>query len=77
VRTPSGSAPNPYGMREDPRSTLGRGVYSVLVPVLADARVPRPSSHPDGVPVLDLVYVIGVLAVFTLVGVIAKGAEKL
>lgn len=26
---------------------------------------------------LDLVYVIGVLAVFTLVGVIAKGAEKL
>lgn len=49
----------------------------MLVPVLADARVPRPSSHPDGVPVLDLVYVIGVLAVFTLVGVIAKGAEKL
>jgi hypothetical protein len=27
--------------------------------------------------VLDLVYVIGVLAVFTLVGVIAKGVERL
>jgi hypothetical protein len=27
--------------------------------------------------VLDLVYVIGILAVFTLVGVIAKGVEKL
>lgn len=27
--------------------------------------------------VLDLVYVIGILAVFALVGVIAKGVEKL
>jgi hypothetical protein len=42
-------------------------------------RSPPEERHPDldGVTVLDLVYVIGILAVFTLVGVIAKGVEKL
>ena len=28
-------------------------------------------------PVLDIVYVLGILAVFALVGVIGKGVEKL
>ncbi|NQX26674.1 hypothetical protein HQQ81_04825 [Microbacteriaceae bacterium VKM Ac-2854] len=41
------------------------------------ARRERCDPSSAGVAVLDLVYVIGVLAVFTLVGVIAKGVERL
>ena len=32
---------------------------------------------PDGVLVLDIVYVLGILALFVVVGVIARGVEKL
>lgn len=53
------------------------GVYSGLVPLWQTLPPVEPHPDPDGEPVLDLVYVIGVLAVFTLVGVIAKGVERL
>jgi len=44
---------------------------------LCARRVVR-SRHPEsGVLVLDLIYVIAVIAVFVVVGLIAKGVEKL
>ena len=39
-------------------------------------RGPRSSAFP-GVLVLDLIYVIAIIAVFVVVGLIAKGVEKL
>lgn len=38
-----------------------------------DRRPPRMESHP----VLDIVYVLGVLALFAVVGFVARGVEKL
>lgn len=32
---------------------------------------------PEGVSVLDLVYVLGVIALFAVIGLVAKGVEKL
>ena len=38
----------------------------------------RGPRHPEsGVLVLDVVYILGIIAVFVLVGLIAKGVEKL
>jgi hypothetical protein len=39
------------------------------------ARGVRNPNH--GVPVLDVVYILGIIAVFVLVGLIARGVEKL
>jgi hypothetical protein len=42
------------------------------------ARRARGLRHPNhGVPVLDVVYILGIIAVFVLVGLIARGVEKL
>jgi hypothetical protein len=42
------------------------------------ARSARGPRHPDpGVLVLDVVYILGIIAVFALVGLIARGVEKL
>jgi len=50
----------------------------VLVPALAGGRGSAVTIRLRmESSVLDLVFVIGVLAVFTLVGVIAKGVERL
>ena len=35
------------------------------------------ARDPTGVPVLDVIYIAATLALFALVGLIAKGAEKL
>lgn len=43
-------------------------------------RLPRPCGprHPEsGVFVLDVVYILGIIAVFVVVGLIARGVEKL
>ncbi|WP_448809932.1 hypothetical protein [Agromyces bauzanensis] len=38
----------------------------------------RGPRHPEpGVSVLDVVYILGIIAVFVVVGLIAKGVEKL
>ncbi|WP_457100216.1 hypothetical protein [Microbacterium sp. P5_E9] len=47
-----------------PREQQSRGTHRV-----------RPGS--TGVPVLDVIYLAATLALFTLVGLIAKGVEKL
>ena len=42
------------------------------------ARRTRGTRHPNhGVSVLDVVYILGIIAVFVLVGLIARGVEKL
>jgi hypothetical protein len=35
------------------------------------------ARDPTGVPVLDVIYIAATLALFALVGLIAKGAERL
>ena len=37
----------------------------------------RSARDPTGVPVLDVIYLAATLALFALVGLIAKGVEKL
>ncbi|WP_156891233.1 hypothetical protein [Agromyces subbeticus] len=45
---------------------------------LLPARRARGSRHLNsGVFVLDVVYILGIIAVFVLVGLIARGVEKL
>ena len=42
------------------------------------ARRARDLRHPNsGVLVLDVVFILGIIAVFALVGLIARGVEKL
>lgn len=72
----------PYGNREDRRAGGLAGVGSELcspqphgVPT-GTPPAPAPPA-PTGVLLLDLVFVIGVLAVFALVGLVARGVEKL
>jgi hypothetical protein len=46
--------------------------------IALSARHARGSRHPNhGVFVLDVVYLLGIIAVFVLVGLIARGVEKL
>jgi hypothetical protein len=40
-------------------------------------RAPGPAVRPLGVVVLDIVYVLAVIAVFAVVTLVAKGVEKL
>ncbi|WP_158261909.1 hypothetical protein [Labedella gwakjiensis] len=37
----------------------------------------RAISSPEGATVLDIVYVLGIIAVFVLVGLVGRGVEKL
>jgi hypothetical protein len=42
------------------------------------ARRARDPRHPNpGVSVLDVVFLLGIIAVFALIGLIARGVEKL
>jgi hypothetical protein len=43
---------------------------------IAGVRCPPPHLTP-GVPVLDLVYVLATVALFAIVGLVARGVEKL
>ena len=68
----------PLGIREDRR----RGIRRVLHRMVQRnaARLPRPCGprHPEsGVLVLDVIYILGIIAVFVVVGLIARGVEKL
>jgi len=61
-------------MREDARS---RGVYSSSVPPTGTRVRPAAEPSPEDPPVLDLVYIAGVIVLFALVAVVGRGAEKL
>ena len=37
----------------------------------------RSTTEPAGVPMLDVIYLVATIALFALVGLVAKGAEKL
>ena len=78
VRAAFGSARGPLGMREDPARGIHPGVASDAQSNLPARRVRgRRSPHFPGVLVLDLIYAIAIIAVFVVVGLIAKGVEKL
>jgi len=64
-----------YGKREDRRTGAPTGVGSELS--RTGHRTTHPHHAPTGVLLLDIVYVIGILAVFALVGLVARGVEKL
>ena len=59
-------------------ATRARELYRIRVRCTADRRAASPPdrTHP-GVPVLDVIYLLATLALFALVGLIAKGAERL
>jgi hypothetical protein len=60
--------------RTGPRAVLHRESWS------STRRPPAPltGADPDpGVPVLDVIYLVATLALFALVGLIAKAVEKL
>ncbi|WP_255354962.1 MULTISPECIES: hypothetical protein [unclassified Frigoribacterium] len=44
---------------------------------MTGTRASGPADHPLGVVVLDIVYVLAVIAVFAVVTLVAKGVEKL
>ncbi|SDF07029.1 hypothetical protein SAMN04487781_0134 [Cellulosimicrobium cellulans] len=79
MRRPLASRPAPYGSREDGLRRLGAGVRSSSAPRPVGARPPDrgPSVSTWGRLVLDIVYVLGVIAVFVLVAGIGKAVEKL
>ena len=78
VRAAFGSARGPLGVREDPARGIRPGVASDAQSNLPARRVRgRRSPHFPGVLVLDLIYAIAIIAVFVVVGLIAKGVEKL
>ncbi|MEO7125939.1 MAG: hypothetical protein ABI382_08790 [Nakamurella sp.] len=58
-----------------------RAHFAVLTLSDAEIGVHRPAlcgcSPPNGAVVLDIAYVLGIIAVFVIIGLVAKGAEKL
>ena len=78
VRAAFGSRAESLGIREDRPRGIRSGVASDAQSNLPARRVRgRRSPHFPGVLVLDLIYVIAIIAVFVVVGLIAKGVEKL
>lgn len=58
--------------------TARRGVYSVAVPENGHPHPRRMRlTPPEGAIVLDIAYVLGIIAVFVLVGLVGRGVEKL
>jgi hypothetical protein len=76
-----GSAEEALGLREDRRRGIRSGVASTLPVELVGTgppAAPAARGTPEsGVFVLDVVYLLGIIAVFVLVGLIARGVEKL
>ncbi|MFB9307691.1 hypothetical protein BJY17_002837 [Agromyces hippuratus] len=76
-----GSPDEALGVREDRRRGIRSGVASDL-PVEPVETCPHAATAARGTPepgvfVLDVVYILGIIAVFVLVGLIARGVEKL
>ena len=76
VSAASGTPGEPLGNREDRPRGIRSGVASDAQSNLPARRVRGRRSRIPGVLVLDLIYV-AVIAVFVVVGLIAKGVEKL
>jgi hypothetical protein len=72
-----GSPRDPLGNREDRRCGIRRRVASDAQSSLPAHRARGSRSCIPGVLVLDLISVAAVIAVFVVVGLIAKGVEKL
>lgn len=66
----------PYGFREDVRQVIRVRLASIDVPRMG-TRAPGCAASPGGFAVLDLVYLAVTIALFAIVGVIAKAVEKL
>jgi hypothetical protein len=77
VRAVFGSGAESLGIREDRPRGIRPGVASDAQSNLPARRARGPRPAFPGVLVLDLIYVIAVIAVFVVVGLIAKGVEKL
>ena len=58
--------------------TAATRVFPRICSEMLPARRARGLRHANpGVSVLDVVYILGIIAVFVLLGLIAKGVEKL
>jgi hypothetical protein len=63
-----------------PRAALPRVFHRMRAPprhLRDSAERTRPGRDPTGVPVLDVIYLAATLALFALVGLIARGADHL
>lgn len=75
VRVCGGGVRIPLGRQS---GRVGGCLLGCCAPVGATAsHRDRAISSPEGATVLDIVYVLGIIAVFVLVGLVGKGVEKL
>ena len=78
VRIPFGSGIGALGIRKDRPGSSSTGIASDSSPKnAARRRVRGRRSWIPGVLVFDLIYVAAIIAVFVVVGLIAKGVERL
>ncbi len=74
VGEPSEAERDPHGFRRDGSA---RPPQRCLIENGAPDGRPAPAAFSNGVPVLDLLFLLGIIALFAIVGLAAKAVERL